>query len=130
MPAKRLLSGVSAAGLLAHAAFAAAPGQKTVVELFTSQACSSCPPADALLAELKRTRPDLLALDFHVEPYFLFSKAKNILAAADYLRFSTSRRMIGRFVRMQDIPSAIKGANLGNMSKDLDDLGKIVAAAS
>lgn len=37
-----------------------------VVELFTSQSCSSCPPADALLAELARTRPDILALDFHV----------------------------------------------------------------
>jgi hypothetical protein len=36
-----------------------------VVELFTSQACSSCPPADALLAELAR-RPDVIALGFHV----------------------------------------------------------------
>jgi len=42
---------------------AAAP---VVVELFTSQSCSSCPPADALLAELSRTRSDILALDFHV----------------------------------------------------------------
>ena len=37
-----------------------------VVELFTSQSCSSCPPADELLTELARTRPDILALDFHV----------------------------------------------------------------
>ncbi len=37
-----------------------------VVELFTSQSCSSCPPADDLLTELARTRPDILALDFHV----------------------------------------------------------------
>ena len=37
-----------------------------VVELFTSQGCSSCPPADALLTELARTRHDVLPLAFHV----------------------------------------------------------------
>jgi hypothetical protein len=37
-----------------------------VVELFTSQGCSSCPPADALLGELS-SRKDVLALAFHVD---------------------------------------------------------------
>lgn len=37
-----------------------------VVELFTSQGCSSCPPADAYLGELAQ-RPDVLALALHVD---------------------------------------------------------------
>jgi len=38
----------------------------TVVELFTSQGCNSCPPADAYLGELAR-RDDLVALTFNVD---------------------------------------------------------------
>jgi hypothetical protein len=37
-----------------------------VVELFTSQSCSSCPPADAYLGELAK-RPGVLALSMHVD---------------------------------------------------------------
>lgn len=38
----------------------------TVVELFTSQGCSSCPPAEAYLGKLSR-RPELLAIELHVD---------------------------------------------------------------
>src|SRR5262249_1393689 len=40
--------------------------QPVVVELFTSQGCNSCPPADALLGKLAR-RKDVLPLAFHVD---------------------------------------------------------------
>jgi hypothetical protein len=36
------------------------------IELFTSQGCSSCPPADLQLGKLAR-RPDIVALTFHVD---------------------------------------------------------------
>jgi hypothetical protein len=42
-----------------------------VIELFTSQGCSSCPPADHLLAqtinEAKKKRTKIFALSFHVD---------------------------------------------------------------
>ena len=44
----------------------AAERSPVVVELFTSQGCSSCPPADAYLGELAK-RPDVLALSLHVD---------------------------------------------------------------
>jgi len=38
-----------------------------VVELFTSQGCYSCPPAEKLLGKLIKDNPDLIALEFHVD---------------------------------------------------------------
>ena len=43
-----------------------AGGSKAVVELFTSQGCSSCPPADALLGELAE-KPGIVALSYSVD---------------------------------------------------------------
>ena len=45
---------------------AQAPQGNTVLELFTSQGCSSCPPADALLAELAE-KPGIVALSYSVD---------------------------------------------------------------
>ena len=45
---------------------AAHAGERHVVELFTSQGCSSCPPADVVLGKLAQ-RPGVLALGYHVD---------------------------------------------------------------
>ena len=47
-------------------AMAAAGERPVVVELFTSQGCSSCPPANAFLNEMSKGRADVLPLAFHV----------------------------------------------------------------
>jgi hypothetical protein len=58
--------GLAAGTAQAQGAGEAAASRPIVVELFTSQGCSSCPPADAYLGELAK-RPNVLALGFHVD---------------------------------------------------------------
>jgi len=43
-----------------------APSATPVIELYTSEGCNSCPPADRWLSRLKAD-PDLVALAFHVD---------------------------------------------------------------
>ncbi len=47
-------------------AFPAAADGPVVVELFTSQGCSSCPPADAIMHDLAK-RDDVIGLALHVD---------------------------------------------------------------
>jgi hypothetical protein len=56
---------LATASAAASAANASSAGPWSV-ELFTSQGCSSCPPADAELGQLAR-HPDIVALSFHVD---------------------------------------------------------------
>jgi hypothetical protein len=62
-PALRRIVVVTA--LLCSQVAGAAGTERTVAELFTSQGCSSCPPADAVAGRL-RTNPAVIVLSFHV----------------------------------------------------------------
>lgn len=66
---KRLIGvirGLALGAALAVAQGAQAQNGPVVVELFTSQGCSSCPPADDLLRQMA-ARDDLIALALHVD---------------------------------------------------------------
>ncbi|HAC59213.1 DUF1223 domain-containing protein [Parvibaculum sp.] len=69
-----------AAILMALAPLAARAGEgPVVVELFTSQGCSSCPPADAYLRDLAK-RTDVIALSYNVD-YWDYLGWKDTLAS-------------------------------------------------
>lgn len=56
------VAGIAGTGSVA----AAASDRPVVVELFTSQGCSSCPPAEAFLGDLAK-REGMIALEYHID---------------------------------------------------------------
>jgi hypothetical protein len=69
---------------------APAPARKAVVvELFTSEGCSSCPPADALLIKLSEQHIDdgveIIPLGFHVD-YWNRLGWRDRFSSAEYSR--------------------------------------------
>jgi hypothetical protein len=74
----------------------ASRGDVAVVELFTSEGCSSCPPADAVLARLAG-HPGVFALSFHVDYWDdlgwpdRFASAENTARQRAYARSLASR---------------------------------------
>ena len=75
---------VGAAALAGHPLGAKTPelaGGPWAIELFTSQGCSSCPPADTNLGQLAR-RPDIVALSFHVD-YWDYIGWKDLFASRE-----------------------------------------------
>src|SRR5262245_48953789 len=91
--------------LLALLPGAASASGFAVVELFTSEGCSSCPPADRLLADLAK-RPGVYALEFHVDYWNSLGWRDPYSAAA----YSDRQRMYGDDIYTPQM--VVNGTNL------------------
>ena len=85
---------IAAALWMAASGFATA-GQAVVVELFTSQGCSSCPPADRILSELAE-RDDVIALALHVDYWDYLGWKDNFAIPGHTRRQRSYVRAIGK----------------------------------
>ena len=103
-----------------------------VVELFTSEGCSSCPPADELLAKLVHTQPvdgaQIIPLAFHVDYW-------NNLGWTD--RFSTPeftqrQREYGRAMKLRSMytPQMVVDGRVEFVGSDAAAARKAIEAAS
>jgi hypothetical protein len=79
---RRSALALGASALLSPRLAAAAAGHPTLVELFTSQGCSSCPPADKIAAELAKD-PNNLVVSFNVD-YWDYLGWRDTLAKPEY----------------------------------------------
>lgn len=98
---------------------ATALDRPAVVELFTSQSCSSCPPADRLLGELAK-REDVIALTYAVS-YWDYLGWKDTLALpenAKRQREYAEKRWHGQVYTPQAVVNGLEhsvGSNLANI---------------
>jgi len=121
-----LIGGTQAAAQTAPSAppAVAAP---TVVELFTSQGCSSCPPSDQQLGELAK-RADLLPLSFHVD-YWDYIGWKDPFASAT----NTERqRGYARSLKQRYVytPEMVVGGLVHDPGYDPAKIGKMLRMAA
>ena len=121
----RLLSPLVVAFGLAPA-IADAADRPVVVELFTSQGCSSCPPANAYLNDLARERHDVLPLAFHVTYWdrLGWKDPFSLQAATD-----RQARYGGRFGDGSYTPEIVVDGLSGHVGSYRDEIGSAIDRA-
>jgi hypothetical protein len=107
-----------------------AEGSVAVVELFTSEGCSSCPPADAVLARLAG-RPGVYALSFHVDYWDDLGWPDRFASAENTARQGAYARSLG--ARGLYTPQLVVGGTDAFVGSDADhadaSVARLMAAA-
>ena len=104
-----------------------AASKPVVVELFTSQSCASCPPADKSLTELA-ANPNIIALGFHVT-YWNHLNWQDTLSR----EFATNRqRAYAKTMRTRNVytPQMIVNGKTEFIGSHKDELHKALREAS
>jgi hypothetical protein len=121
-----LAAALAAALSIPHAATAGpdAPNAPVVVELYTSQGCSSCPPADARLGALA-AEPDVIGLSFHVDYWDYigwkdpFARPEHGTRQSAYARRFGLRHVYTPQMVIQGVTHAV-GSRAGELADALD----------
>lgn len=104
----------------AQTAWAASSKPVTVLELFTSQGCSSCPPADKLVKKFRK-RDDIVALTYNVD-YWDYLGWKDTLASPKYTerqRNYARARGDGQVYTPQTVINGVRHA-VGNREAEIE----------
>lgn len=124
------MAGLTPYGIAAALLFLAAgtaQAQPVVVELFTSQGCSSCPPANANLAKISN-RPDVLALSFGVT-YWDYLGWKDTFAKPEFTARQVGyERGLGHGNPFT--PQVVVNGTFDTVGNQLSEVERLVAASS
>jgi hypothetical protein len=96
-----------------------------VVELFTSEGCSSCPPADAAVARLlSKNRSNVFVLSFHVDYWNRLGWTDPFSQAA----FSTRQRQYAQFFSLDGVytPQVVVNGTSELVGSDEAKLSKVI----
>ena len=103
-----------------------------IVELFTSEGCSSCPPADGLLARLEKTQPiagaRVIALEEHVDYWNQLGWVDPFSSALYRVRQNDYARLF--LVDSVYTPQMIVGGQAGFVGGDMDRAYQEIARAA
>lgn len=100
---------------------------RAVIELFTSQGCSSCPPADKIIGELAED-PSIIALSMPID-YWDYLGWKDTLADA---RFSARQKAYSRMRGDREVytPQAIINGSVHVIGSDLPGIESAIGATA